>query len=95
MKITVTINRRGGVAPPAKRRQAVGLEADDRPIAETTSERSPLSPAMTLPVEIYTSDRVREFDKAEDELAQAFVSGSTTQPAAGFAKTLKHRDAGI
>jgi AbrB family looped-hinge helix DNA binding protein len=70
MKATVTITSRGVVTLPAKLRQALGLKADDQLIAETTPEGLLLRPAVTLPVEIYTPAREREFDEAEADLAR-------------------------
>ena len=58
------------VTLPAKLRRALGLRADDQLIAETTPEGLLLRPAVTLPVEIYTEKRIREFDEAEAELAK-------------------------
>jgi len=69
MKATVTITSRGVVTLPAKLRQALGLQADDQLIAETTPEGLLLRPAVTLPLEVYTPEREREFDDAEAELA--------------------------
>jgi len=69
MKATVTITSRGVVTLPAKLRQALGLQADDQLIAETTPDGLLLRPAVTLPVEIYSPEREREFDEAEAELA--------------------------
>lgn len=69
MKITVTINSRGVITLPTKLRQALGLKPDDHLIAETTPEGLLLRPAITLPVEVYTPQREREFDAAEAELA--------------------------
>ncbi len=57
------------VTLPAKLRQALGLKPDDHLIAETTPEGLLLRPAVTLPVELYTPEREREFDAAEAELA--------------------------
>jgi AbrB family looped-hinge helix DNA binding protein len=74
MKATVTINRRGVITLPAKLRQAMGLQPEDHLIAETTSEGLLLRPAVTLPVEIYTPAREREFDAAEADLAAFFSS---------------------
>ena len=79
MKANVTITSRGVITLPAKLRQALGL------IAETTPEGLLLRPAVTLPVEMYTPERVREFDVAEQELAAylgAKSAGSkrTTRP---------------
>ena len=69
MQATLTINSRGVVTLPAKLRQAMGLKADDQLIAETTPEGLLLRPAVTLPLEIYSPERVREFSEAEAELA--------------------------
>lgn len=69
MKTTLTITSRGIVTLPAKLRQALGLKADDQLIAETTPEGLLLRPAVTLPVELYTPEREREFDEAEADLA--------------------------
>jgi len=69
MQATLTINSRGVVTLPAKLRQAMGLKADDQLIAETTPQGLLLRPAVTLPLELYTRERVQEFDQAEAELA--------------------------
>ena len=55
---------------PAKLREAVGLKPDEQVIAETTPEGLLLRPAVTLPLEIYSDERIREFDEAEAELAK-------------------------
>jgi len=70
MKATVTITRRGVITLPAKLRQAMGLQAEDQLIAETTPEGLLLRPAVTLPVELYTPERERELDEAEAGLAE-------------------------
>ena len=69
MQATLTINSRGVVTLPAKLRQAMGLKADDQLIAETTPQGLLLRPAVPLPLEIYTAERVKEFDAGEAELA--------------------------
>ncbi len=69
MQATVTINSRGVVTLPAKLRHAMGLKPDDQLIAETTPQGLLLRPAVTLPLELYTSERVQEFDAAEADLA--------------------------
>ena len=68
MKTTLTVTSRGVITLPAKLRQALGLKADDQLIAETTPEGLLLRPAVTLPIEMYSEKRVREFDEAEAEL---------------------------
>jgi antitoxin PrlF len=70
MKATLTITSRGVVTLPAKLRKALGLNADDQLIAETTSEVLLLRPAVTLPIEIYSEKRIREFDEAEADLGR-------------------------
>lgn len=77
MKATVT--SRGVITLPAKLREALGLKADDHLIAETTPDGLLLRPAVTLPIEIYTPEREREFDEGEAELATVLarkVSGT-------------------
>ena len=68
MKARLVVNSRGVVTLPAKLRQALGIRADDQLIAETTPEGLLLRPTVTLPIEIYTEERIREFDEAEAEL---------------------------
>jgi AbrB family looped-hinge helix DNA binding protein len=68
VKTTVTLTSRGVVTLPARLRKALGLKAQDQLIAETTPEGLLLRPAVTLPVEIYSEKRIREFDEAESEL---------------------------
>ena len=74
MKTTLTVTRRGVVTLPAKLRQALGIKADDQLIAETTPEGLLLRPAVTLPIEMYSEERVKEFDAAEAELDRVLRS---------------------
>lgn len=69
MQATISVSGRGLIALPAEMRKAAGIRPQDSLIAETTSEGILLRPAVTLPVELYTSSRIAEFDAAEDELA--------------------------
>jgi AbrB family looped-hinge helix DNA binding protein len=73
MRATVTISSRGVVTLPAKLRAVLGFKADDALIAEATPEGLLLRPAVTLPVEVYTPQREREFDEAEADLAGALA----------------------
>ena len=68
MKTTVIVTSRGVITLPAKLRQALGLKADDILIAETTPDGLLLRPSVTLPLEIYSDARAREFDEGEAEL---------------------------
>jgi antitoxin PrlF len=70
MKATLAISSRGVLTLPAKLREAAGIRPEDPVIAETIPEGLLLRPAVTLPVEIYTDARIREFDQAEAELGE-------------------------
>lgn len=69
MQAQVTINTRGVVTLPAKIRRAMGFQANDQLIAETTPDGLLLRPTVTLPLEMYSPGRIQEFDAAEAELA--------------------------
>jgi AbrB family looped-hinge helix DNA binding protein len=85
MKATVTINNRGIITLPAKLRRAMRLEADDQLIAEITPEGLLLRPAITLPIEMYTPEREREFDGAEAELEAYFGRKTSNRKTTGRA----------
>jgi antitoxin PrlF len=63
----VTINDRGVITIPARLREAFGLKADDELIVEPVVEGILLRPSMSVPVEMYTEQRIAEF--AADEAA--------------------------
>lgn len=81
MKATLTMTSRGVVTLPAKLREAMGLKADDILIAETTPEGLLLRPAVTLPIEIYSDERIREFDTGEADLAKVLAGKSRKKAA--------------
>jgi AbrB family looped-hinge helix DNA binding protein len=89
MKATLTLTSRGVVTLPAKLRQALGLKADDQLIAETTPDGLLLRPAVTLPVELYTPAREREFDAAESELAAVLGVREAPPPRASRSRRRK------
>ena len=70
MKAVLTVSSRGVVTLPANLRRHLGLKAEDQLIAETTAEGLLLRPAVTVPIELYSEERVREFDEAEAELSE-------------------------
>ena len=72
MQAKLSVSSRGLIALPAALREAAGIRAYDSVIAETTPEGILLRPAVTLPVEIYSGERIAEFDVAESEVAEAF-----------------------
>lgn len=87
MKSTLTVSSRGVVTLPAKFRAALGIQADDLVIAETTPDGILLRPAVTLPVEMYSAARIGEFDAAEAELASAMAASKSAKPRKPPAKT--------
>lgn len=68
MKTTLSVNQRGVITLPAKLRKALGITGEDLLLAETTPEGVLLRPAVALPVETYTGERLDEFKEAEKEL---------------------------
>jgi AbrB family looped-hinge helix DNA binding protein len=79
MKATISVSGRGLISIPAKIRKAAGIRPQDDLIAETTPEGILLRPAVTLPIELYTPERIAEFDTAESELAEA-LGASAERP---------------
>ncbi len=70
MKTTLVINSRGTITLPAKLRKTLGLSGDDLLIAETTDEGVLLRPAVALPIELYSTERVAEFAAEEEKLEE-------------------------
>ena len=70
MTATVTINQRGNLTLPAAIRKEMGLSVNDQMIVETTDEGILLRPAITMPLEIYTDERLAEFEQEEARLAE-------------------------
>lgn len=66
MKERVTLNDRGVVTIPAALRRALGLEPGQELIVEETPEGILLRPAVSVPIEIYTEERIAEFSSDED-----------------------------
>lgn len=69
MKTVINVTNRGVLTLPVKLRKQLGLTADNLVIAESTPDGVLLRPAVALPIEIYTDERVREFNESEAELS--------------------------
>jgi AbrB family looped-hinge helix DNA binding protein len=67
MQIKAVINDRGVITIPAVLRQSLGLKANDELILEDTGGAILMRPAISVPLEVYTEARIREF--ARDERA--------------------------
>lgn len=79
-KAMVTVNERGVITLPARLRRSLGLETDDRLIAEIVPGGLLLRPTATLPVEIYSEAREREFDREEAALGRALARPARASP---------------
>ena len=70
MQNKVTINERGVITIPAALRQAYGLKANDDLIIEGTEKGILLRPAFSVPIELYTQERIDEFARDEEAIGQ-------------------------
>ncbi|MCF6312661.1 MAG: AbrB/MazE/SpoVT family DNA-binding domain-containing protein [Verrucomicrobiales bacterium] len=70
MTATITINQRGNLTLPVALRKEMGIFPNDQIIAETTENGILLRPAITMPIEIYTDERITEFEMEEAKLAK-------------------------
>jgi len=61
MKKIVTINDRGTITLPKDLRQKYGLEAGGKVVIEESEAGLLIRPGVTFSVEIYSSDRLKEF----------------------------------
>ena len=68
MTRTITLTSRGSLTLPAAIRKELGLSPNDLMIAETTPEGILLKPAIATPLELYSEDRIREFESEEKKL---------------------------
>lgn len=64
--IKISISDRGTITLPAKMRKLLGKQL----IATMTEDGLLLKPAYVVPIEIYTEDQIKDFDKEEAKLAK-------------------------
>jgi AbrB family looped-hinge helix DNA binding protein len=65
MQIKAVINERGVITIPAALRQSLGLKANDELILEETDGGILMRPAISVPLEVYTEQRIREFARED------------------------------
>ena len=70
MNTTIRINSRGTLTLPKVLRRTLGLDRCGVVVAETAKQGVLLRPSVTFPIEIYTDERVAEFDAADKELGR-------------------------
>ena len=64
------MSQRGVITIPTRMREAFGLKANDQLIIEDTPEGLLLRPAVSLPIEMYTEERVAEFTRDDNAIAK-------------------------
>ena len=79
MKETTTLARVGSITLPTKRRQAIGMQRNDPPIAKQTPEGILLSPSLNVVIEIDSEDRIAEFASKEADLRKRFAIDDAIQ----------------
>jgi len=66
----ITINERGVITIPAKMRALLGIKPQDELIIENTEEGLLLRPAFSVPIEMYSEERISEFARDEDAVGE-------------------------
>ena len=75
MATTIQINSRGTMTLPKSLRKTLGLDGGGIVLAEETPGGIVLKPAVAFAIEIYTDERVAEFDAADAQLADHLDRG--------------------
>lgn len=68
----ININERGTLTLPKEMRRKLGLKGEGQIIAEETGEGIMLKPGATFPIEMYTDERIAEFQKNNEEALKKF-----------------------
>jgi len=63
----VVVGRRGAMTLPARLRKRYAIEQNDELIVEETPNGILLRPSVSMPIELYSEERIAEF--AEDDAA--------------------------
>ena len=71
MTAKISIGRRGAITLPAKIRKRFGLAQNDELLIEETEQGILLRPAVSMPVEMYTAERIAEFTAEDGEVGAA------------------------
>ncbi len=72
MRNIININERGTLTLPKEMRKKLGLTGMGQIFAEETSEGITLKPGATFPIEIYTDERIAEFQRNNEEALKNF-----------------------
>ncbi len=70
MTLTIQISERGTLTLPKSLRKTLGLDHGGIVTAQPHENGLLLRPSVVLPVELYTDERVKEFDEADKQLSR-------------------------
>ena len=68
MATMVQLKQRGTLTLPKAMREEAGVKEGDQFLAEVTADGILFKPVSMFPMEIYTPDRIKEFEKEEESL---------------------------
>lgn len=74
MRCKVTINQRGVITIPVRMRRSFGIRSEDELIIEQTEEGLLIRPAFTLPIEVYSEERIDEFESESKKIGKLLSS---------------------
>ena len=74
MKFVLTVSPRGVTRLPEGLLRDLKIEHEGEQIAEPAGDRVLLHRAESLPVEMYSAERIAEFDRSEQELAELLAA---------------------
>ena len=70
MSEKLKIGKRGVITLPAKLRKKYGMQESDDLLVEETAEGLLLRPTISMPIEIYSEERIAEFLAEDDKLGK-------------------------
>ena len=70
MSEKLKIGKRGVITLPARLRKKYGMSESDDLLVEETEDGLLLKPMTSMPIEIYTEERIAEFLEDEEELGK-------------------------
>ena len=72
----ILLGRRGVITIPSSLRKRYGLLQNDELLVEDTGQGLLLRPCVSMPVEIYTEERIKEFSRDDEAIAKNLDAGS-------------------
>lgn len=72
MRNIININERGTLTLPKEMRKRLGIKGGGQVIAEETGDGVMLRAGASFPIEIYTDERLAEFDKNIEQVLKKY-----------------------